>query len=255
MLRDYQKNLERAWDMVEDVDFNLGADAYQIYHDTLRGFATAYGTGFMATVEAFVALSPNSDYHGNLRSLSTCLFAHAAGVDFETLSISTYKGCGRRAMTYLDGTADFLKTVKGKKITCFRDNILHLDKSKRVTIDGHMIAILTGKNMTMKDANFELRKHGYEVLERHVAEFAKYHDLTPSTVQAVLWTSRKRLSGNNFSEQTDLFEGENRWNAVLKPSDYPPYQVMQWREWLKTQARMAGNTMLPPVGDHHANYP
>lgn len=68
-----------AWAQVSHEDREVGRRSYPIYHQTLRGFASFYGFGIVPTVEAFAALSPSSDYHGNLRSLASVLFALATG--------------------------------------------------------------------------------------------------------------------------------------------------------------------------------
>jgi hypothetical protein len=98
-----RRALQAAWSEVPDEDKEMGLKAYPVYHPTLRGMATHYGTPFIPTVEAFVAMSPNSDYHGNLRSLANVLAAIKAGDRFEDCVISTYRACGRRAWGYLTG--------------------------------------------------------------------------------------------------------------------------------------------------------
>ena len=131
-------------------DIQMGCKAYPVYHHTLRAMARHYGTGFVPTVEAFVALSPNNDYHGNLRSLASILEALQVGLTFDHCQITTYRGCGVRAWGYLVGEVSFLDTVKGRKITSFRDNILYLRDSRKVTVDGHMISLAHGRDMTMR---------------------------------------------------------------------------------------------------------
>lgn len=224
---DFQRNLQAAWDQVTEVDIELGHDAYHVYHRTLRSWAAYYGFGFVQTVEAFVALSPNNDYHGNLRSLSSCMAGLRGGYDAESIVVSTYKACRDRALGYLTGEVSFLDTVGGEKITSFRHNILYPDDSKRATIDGHLIAILTGHpKITMKEATFLLRDYGgYKPLERALVLFARRIGRPASSTQAILWTWRKRQQGIKFSTQLSLLPGEEKtpWSRPLTPEEQPPY--------------------------------
>jgi len=235
----YAANLARAWGTVEETDIALGARAYHDYHDTLRAFARLYGTPFVSTVEAFCILSPANDYHGNLRSLATVQFAVATGTPISGYEVSTFRRFRDAAHDYLSGEASFLDRVKGNKVRAFRHNLLYPDTSKRVTIDGHMVAILTGQRLTMKDANLELRNHGYAPLEAAVRRFSRQTGMTPPALQAVLWTARKRRERIMFSTQSDLFTGNTLWNGALDPLQFPPYALPEWRAWLKSRMHLS----------------
>lgn len=63
----------------DSTDRKDGARAYAAYRTVLQRFADHYGAPLDRTVAAFAALSPNNDYHGNLRSLSSVLRAHRDG--------------------------------------------------------------------------------------------------------------------------------------------------------------------------------
>lgn len=219
-----RRYLQEAFRATSAHDRTMGAKAYPTYHDTLRGLASHYGALFIPTVEAFVAMSPNSDYHGNLRSLVSLLVPYRAGGSFDDCVISTYRGCGARAWGYLTGEVSFLDTVKGRKITSFRDNILYPDTSRKVTVDGHMICIAAGKDLTMTEANFLMRdRHMYADIEGPVLAIAAASGLPVAAVQATLWTWRKRTLAIKFDSQADLFTGMTRWDRVLHPDELLPY--------------------------------
>lgn len=221
---DFAKNIERAWQDVTPSDLEMGRAAYPTYHHTLKGLADHYGAGFVQTVEAFVALSPNNDYHGNLRSLVSVMDAQFRSIPFTRVTISTYRACGLRAWSYLTGDVSFLDTVKGRKITSFRDNILYLDQSRKVTVDGHMIALACGKDMTMSEANLALRQRGlYDATEGAVIRLARRHGTSPCAAQAALWTMRKRSRGIKIDLQLSLFEDGTKWDRVLPPDVLKPY--------------------------------
>jgi hypothetical protein len=227
-----KKNLQIAWDNVSVQDREIGEASYPSYHETLQGFAKFYGFGIVPTVEAFAALSPNNDYHGNLRSLSAVMYSVAADVPYSDLTISTYRACGGRAISYLKGTMSFLDTVGGPKITAFRDNLLYVGRSKRVTVDGHMAAIWSGNHgWTMKDAAAFLTTANYHLAEYHMRHFARTVKMKPCALQATLWVSRKRRQGIKFDSQEDLFSGKTKWEEVATPHRYPPYQTEAWATW------------------------
>lgn len=214
-------NLLSAWNLVSEGDLAFGQAAYQNYHFSLREWAKAYGFGFIQTVEAFVALSPNNDYHGNLRSLSSVMHNLTEG---DSRPVSTYRACADRATRYLTGEVSFLDTVKGPKITAFRDNILYLDRSRRVTVDGHMVCLWAGRDLTMKEAAALLTKHKYSVLETGFLAVAKRVGLPPCEVQAAFWGSRKRRLGIKYDGQVGLFTRATRWDCPATPTEYPPFE-------------------------------
>lgn len=222
----FDTNIKTAWGQVTEDDLAMGVKAYPTYNAILNALAKHYDAGFVQTVEAFVALSPNNDYHGNLRSLVTLLKARATGRTFADCTISTYRGCGTRAWSYLSGEISFSDIVKGRKITSFRHNILYPDSSPLVTVDGHMIALGVGDKLTMKEANFRLREVGtYDAIEGSVRGLARKIGAPVPAVQATLWTSRKRRMGIKFDGQIDLFTGTTRWDQVLTPADVLPYAI------------------------------
>lgn len=145
-------NLVRLFYQADKIDLHEGKLAYVRYRQVMRSFADYYGFPLARVTSAFVALSPNNDYHGNLRSLASVLEGVRQGYPVEHVTVTTFKACRDRAYRYVTGETCFLKTVKGPKITAFRDNILRPRSSRMVTVDGHMIAAWHGKSLTMKEA-------------------------------------------------------------------------------------------------------
>ena len=179
-----------------------GRDAYPNYRKTLQGFATAYNKPLATVVAAFATLSPNNDYVGNLRSLHTCLANDAGDIDY--LVTTTYNRMAQRAMLYLSGSMGFWETASGPKIRAFYHNILYCETSRKITIDGHMIAFLLDEDLTMTEAADKLRFHGgYEAFEKRMKQAAMAQGILGSVLQATLWYDRKdRL---DIKTTTDMF--------------------------------------------------
>lgn len=219
-------NLKELWNQKDAIDFGEGLLAYRRYRKVMQSFSDYYGFPLKDVTSAFVALSPNSDYHGNLRSLSSVLDGVRDGVNPKTITVSTYNACRDRAVTYVTGAVSFLETVKGPKIRAFRDNILRPNTSREVTVDGHMVAAWAGEAMTMKEASRLLKsKSDYLTIAAGIRELADEYEVAPCQAQAILWLTRKRVYAVKYSAQFNLFASKgDAWNTVCRPEDYPPYE-------------------------------
>lgn len=221
------KHLIDLYEAANEDDIREGKLAYFRYNDVLRSFADFYGFGIVPTVEAFAALSPNSDYHGNLRSLASVLSGVRDGVEVGKITVSTYNACAERAYGYVSGETSFLDTVKGRKITAFRHNLLYPETSKEVTVDGHMFAAFKGDpNMTMKEAAYEFGRSSkaYLGVAKAIKTMALKRGLLPHQIQAILWITRKRSAGNKYDTQLHFDHGvDDVSRIVCDPKDYPPY--------------------------------
>lgn len=217
------ENLYGLLERATPEDITEGSLAYERYHTTLQRFARYYGFGIVPTTEAFAALSPNNDYHGNLRSLAGVLDHVRHGRDGKP-RVSTYGACAERAISYVRGDVSFVDTVKGQKITAFRHNLLYPATSKEVTVDGHMYLAWSAKTGTMKDAAAGISSKLYAQIARDVAHLAKTRKMLPHQMQAVLWITRKRSLDIKMPKQPSLFNGfDDLGLADVRPEDYLPY--------------------------------
>lgn len=219
-------NLKSMWDRRDEIDHREGLAAYRRYRKVMQAFADFYGFPLKDVTSAFVALSPNSDYHGNLRSLASVLDGVRNGIPAEQITVSTYNACRDRAVSYVTGKSAFLKTVKGPKIRAFRDNILRPNTSREVTVDGHMVATWAGKAMTMKEASRTLKSHAdYTRIADGIRNLANDNSVAPCQAQAILWLTRKRVFAVKYDAQLQLFAPKNdAWKTLCNPEDYPPYE-------------------------------
>lgn len=219
------KPFDALWARASTEEISEGRAAYPRYRSTLQEFANFYGFGFVPVVEAFAALSPNNDYHGNLRSLASCLSGVRDGLTAEQITVTTYRACAVRAMGYLRGDVSFLDTVRGPKIRAFRHNILYPATSTFATVDGHMIAAWHNReDMTMKAAASALRGAvTYDRIAADLRAHARRVGLPTPAAQAVLWIARRRILGLHNTDQTDLFHTGDAARAAVHPRDFTPY--------------------------------
>lgn len=196
------QNLVWLYDQSDRFDRNEGKQAYFRYHLLMRQFAEHYGFSLDRTVAAFAALSPNSDYYGNLRSLASLLDGINRGAPVSQITVSTYKHCAHRAYRFATGQSDFLTVTKGLKTRAFYKNILEPWNEIDVTIDGHMVAAFKGEQMTMKEA--KMTSGLYRKISFHVQMLARNHGLLPHQMQATLWFTRKRIYNIKHEDQLAL---------------------------------------------------
>lgn len=218
-----QANLYKFYKLADDDDIREGKAAYQRYQQVMKWFAEYYDTPFDLTTACFVALSPNSDYFGNLRSLATLLKGFNEGRPVEDITVSTYKHCRDRAYTYLTREAVFMDKVKGPKIRAFYQNIIDPTDRHPVTIDGHMIAAWRDEVMTMKQAN--ITRTDYNAVANDTRLIAYAEGLVANQVQAIIWFARKRVLNIKYSAQTSLFHSaEDKWGTLITPEQALPYK-------------------------------
>jgi hypothetical protein len=223
------KNLSQAWELTNAHDVEVGSTLYHVYHARIRRIADEYGKSIAAACGAFAALSPNSPIFSNFRSLVTCMEADRAGLAPDQITVSTYHRGKLAAMQILSGGADFADICRGPKITAFRHNLLFLGASDRVTIDGHMVGIMEGVNLNMREALFHDRAKGgaddvrYTRMERTFLRWRRAHPeaktLPPCAVQAILWHSKARRAKGWALLEHDLPETFEPYPQKEAPRD------------------------------------
>jgi hypothetical protein len=218
------ENLTAAWRNVTAEDIETGSVLYHEYRARIARIAEEYRKPVAAACGAFAALSPASPIVSNFRSLVTCMIADQRGLEPGQFRVATYDRGKIAALKILSGEADFSDVCQGPKITAFRHNLLFPATSPHVTIDGHMIGIMTGKlDLKMREALFHERegKGGGDLARYRDAERAflrwwrKSRDaskLPPCAVQAILWHAKRREAKGEF----DLGHG---LPDVFKPFD------------------------------------
>jgi len=217
-------NIRRVYDLADAIDLREGILAYERYHATMQELAAQYGYPLARVAAVFVSLSPNNDYLKNLRSTAAVLRGHKEGVPVSQISVSTYNHCKHRAYAFAAGLADFLDVTQGKKIRAFYQNILDPKDPAPVTIDGHMLGVWLGRQITMKEA--ARIKWRYETIAEDFRAVAGDVGVRPNQVQAVAWFCWKRVNHVVYKPQLGLFCGaENQWRNYMPADEIKPYPV------------------------------
>jgi len=203
------RNLSTAWQNATAEDIEIGSQLYREYRQRILVIAIDYGKPLSAACGAFAALSPVTKIEGNFRSLVTCMEAVRHGLSASDISVTTYNRGKEAALRILRGSVDFSDVCSGPKITAFRHNLLFPDTSDRVTIDGHMIGIMSGRPLTMREAllSDKAQRGGgdrtrYEAAERAFLRWWRRHPearkVPPCAAQAILWHAKRRQERGEF---------------------------------------------------------
>lgn len=197
-----------------------GLAAYARYHHVMCELSRRYSVPLDRVVAAFVSLSPNSDYIGNLRSTVSVLAGVFHGVPMEQVQVSTYRHCLARAWAYARGEARFLDQTKGPKITAFYHNVLDPTDKRYVTVDGHMVCIWRNVDAPMKEAIPSAKE--YKAIANQTKAMAEEHNMVPCDLQAILWHTRKRLLNIKHTDQKNLWPHD-------EPNMLEPYPARDGR--------------------------
>lgn len=220
-VRSAWQNLQHYYDKADSVDLSEGMVAYERYNMVMRRLAEKHGFTLDATCAVFCALSPNSDYWGNLRSTVSVLQGLKDGRDESEINVSTYRHNMLRAIAYARGTP-FATPDRGPKILNFYHNILTPHSNRWVTIDGHMVGVMRDSKGTMKELLVHRRE--YDTLAELVKLFAFRNFMLPNQMQAILWFVRKRLLNVVYDGQFDLFgDSKDMWKTARDVDTIKPY--------------------------------
>jgi hypothetical protein len=237
-----RREITKAWRLRDSIDESEGMTCYERHHLSMRSMADRYGYPLERIVAAFVALSPNNDYVGNMRSLVSAVIGHKIGLEVHEVSVTTYDKNKEMAFRYLDGER-FLTPDRGPKITNFYVNILRPEDKRAVTIDGHMIGLWHGKRVPMKGATVIMSKDRkqYNIIAADFRQAARLREVLPQQLQGILWFTWKRVHGVKAVDQLSLFASPgNQWGIFEDASTVKPFnpklyspagQILHDRYW------------------------
>jgi hypothetical protein len=209
-------NIKAVLRQADQIDVREGLSAYENYNAICSRLAEYYGYRLPVVVGVFVALSPNNDYIGNLRSAVTLLKGYRQGAPCEALTVTTYNKCKLRAWRVLTGE-DFLNVSQGLKTRNFYLNILDPNDPHPITIDGHMVCIWKGERRALTKVGgwrYSTLAHDYKAVA-----FSEF--ILPAQLQAILWFTWKRINRILYKEQLNLFS--DAWRMRLDVADIKPY--------------------------------
>ncbi len=218
------QNLVKVFEQATAEDRKLAARSWYTYHELTSRIASKFGFSAKTGAAVFAALSPNNDYHGNLRDTHRLLEAACQGLDVEDFGVSTFHHNKRKAWAIVHG-ADPLELIIADKTRNFYLNICDPEDPQPVTVDGHVFNAWRGQRVALKAADSRVTGKLYEVVAEDVREIGRRHGLVPNVVQGVIWHTWRRLHGIKYTPQLELWCPE----TLAAGLDFEPYT--KWSEW------------------------
>ena len=186
-------------------DYTIGLDAFPKYNRIMARLAEYCHTSPKIAAAVFSALSPNNDYHGNLRDANTLLTAAHRGQTLADFTVSTYGQNKRKAWRIAHGE-DPLELIVAKKTRSFFLNIHNPNDPFPVTVDGHMVNVWRCKRESLVGLRFPHRL--YDEIANGVRELAEQNKLVPCQVQSIVWMTWRRLHGIKTTTQTEFWDAD-----------------------------------------------
>ena len=188
--------------LASQADLAAGIEWYARAERFARRLAAEYGCTFEQAVGVIAALSPNNRWLRNCADAEAMVAAWQAGIHPETVRVCTYGANRAKAARILalpaPDQASIATILNGRKVTAFFLSIT--GRADAVCVDGHAFAIWTGQRIpTTKTPSIGLKLYGesaraYVLVAKRSAELCG-EQLTPAQVQAVTWTTYRRLQG------------------------------------------------------------
>lgn len=224
------ENLVKVFDQATPEDHQQAARSWWTYNRLTTRMAYKFGFGADVGAAVFSALSPNNDYHGNLRDTHRLLEAAHRGLGLNDFKVSTYGANKRKAWAIAHGTPP-LNVIVFPKTRSFYLNICDPNDPMPVTVDGHIYNAWRGHRVRLNSAAVRFPVKLYSAIAEDVRTLARQVGLLPNVTQAVIWFVWRRIHGIKFQPQLELWCPEARAAGL----GFEPYT--KWSEWSESHRR------------------
>ena len=188
------RNILKVYRMATTEDIANGVEWYdraKRYAETISKWTN---TNLNTVIGVMAALSPNNKWERNVKDCERMVQAWKSGDDLDDFKVSCYNTMKRKAWSILEDNLtsddDILTRLNGQKIRSFYSNIRGLDE---VTIDGHALNIALGKLQGLTTDKTNMGKKVYVEMQKHYVRAAKRVDIPAHVLQAITWTTWKRV--------------------------------------------------------------
>lgn len=199
-----KENLERILDQANKADWEIASQAWFRYQSICGTIAKNCGYPLPVGCAVFAALSPNSDYLGNIRDCGRVLAAARKGWSIDDFKVSSYGNNKRKAWRIVHGENP-LDLIVFPKTRNFFLNILNPNDPHPVTVDGHIINAWNNKRMKLSDANMRLKRGVYDQIAEDIRQIAVERRIIANIVQGLIWYCWKRLHRIRHSDQMEFW--------------------------------------------------
>jgi hypothetical protein len=202
------KNLVKVFDAADKIDIKIAEDAWFKMNRLTSRIAEKYEFSSRIGAAVFAALSPNNDYHGNLRDTDRVLRSVREGGSVDDLKVSTYGNNKRKAWRIANGEEPLDLIVFPKTKNFFLNIVDPLDPEP-VTVDGHIYNAWNFKRLRLQGSDIKMNHRVYEEIANDMRELARMKGMLPNVAQGVVWYSWKRLHRILYSPQLEFWDRES----------------------------------------------
>jgi hypothetical protein len=199
-----KENLERVFNQASAWDIEVARNAWFRYQRLCGAIAQKHGFPMEIGAAVFAALSPNSDYHGNLRDTDRLLAAARAGQGIDTFSVSAYGNNKHKAWRLVHGEEP-LELIVAPKTRNFFLNISDPTDPLPVTVDGHIFNAWANERLPLQSAAQRERSKHYQEVAEAIRQIGAERRLLPNVVQGLIWHCWKRLHHIRSSDQLEFW--------------------------------------------------
>lgn len=188
------RNILKMYRQATEADTRNGVEWYARAEREAMSIAEACGLPLPTVIGVMAALSPNNRWERNCKDAHTMCQAWQQGDSMDSFKVSCYNTMKAKAWAILElgltDDEDILSHLNGQKIRSFYSNIRGLDE---VTIDGHALNIARGKREGLTSDKTNMGKREYRELQAAYVKAAKRVKVKPHVLQAITWTTWKRI--------------------------------------------------------------
>ena len=190
----YVRNILKTYRIATEEDVANGDEWYDRAKRMAAWIAKETGIQEATVIGVMAALSPNNRWERNCKDALSMCQAWINGDSLDDFKVSCYNAMKQKAWSILQDDlqddASILTRLNGQKIRSFYSNIRGLDE---VTIDGHALNIARGKRAGLTSDKTNMGKKQYRELQAAYVTAAKRIKVKPSELQAITWTTWKRI--------------------------------------------------------------
>jgi hypothetical protein len=193
-MANYVRNILKTYRIATVEDVSNGVEWYDRAKRMAAWIAKETSIKETTVIGVMAALSPNNRWERNCKDALTMCSAWINGDSLDDFKVSCYNKMKQKAWSILQDDlqddAAILTRLNGQKIRSFYSNIRGLDE---VTIDGHALNIARGKREGLTSDKTNMGKKQYRELQAAYVTAAKRIKVKPSELQAITWTTWKRI--------------------------------------------------------------
>ena len=193
-MTNYVRNILKTYRIATVTDVSDGVEWYDRAKRMAAWIAKETNIAETTVIGVMAALSPNNRWERNCKDALTMCQAWISGDKTDDFKVSCYNTMKQKAWSILEDDLttdeDILSRLNGQKIRSFYSNIRGLDE---VTIDGHALNIARGKREGLTSDKTNMGKKQYRELQAAYVTAAKRVKVKPHELQAITWTTWKRI--------------------------------------------------------------